>query len=407
MNDESMPPGLWQETRNVANRRGHAPAGSDRDPLGPGRLVVLPDLKEPRLAWAVVRKGTSNDDRWLLVATDSNPLRGTGDVAVAGPEIGLQTVRCRFTVAANVESFGTVSPFGMLPDEALAQVEARLKAIEEDLPLGTLSEQETEEDPEYQDWLDEVVRPTVARLAALAGEAVPKPVPFPVASSPSRGDSERLWPRRLALAGFAALLVFGSLFGVRQWQEISRLRAEAAIRESAHRQAIAELEARKTKLEAEYRIRLRDAGLDRARIEKEYRTQLADLTAQLSKLQKSTEVSNPIVAALEASSAVRGRKSTFKVGPEVSHLVLLLPVDDPAGTRFEIQVEERGTGKRIFTHGGLEADVLGEVRLGLPAALLPPGEYRLRLYRKQGAELRLVREHLIEIESATAGRSFR
>lgn len=412
MNDESMmPPDLWQATRDAASRRGLLPVGSDRDALQPGCVVVLPDLEEPRLAWAVLRKAPSNGDRWLLAATDSNPLLGTGDVAVAGPEIGLQTVRCRFAVAARVEDLGIVTPFGTLPDDALARVEARLKAIEENLSLGTLSEHETEEDPEYQDWLDDVVRPAVARLAARAGEAVPKPVPFPVVPSQSRGDSETLsprpWPRRLALAGFAALLVFGSLFGARQWQEISRLRAEAAMRESVHRQAIADLESRKARLEADYRIRLRDAGLDRARIEEEYRAQLAELTDQLAKLQKSTEVNNPIVAALEESSAVRGRKSTFKVGPEVSHLVLLLPVDDPAGTRFEIQVEERGSGRRIFTQDRLEADVLGEVRLGLPAALVPPGEYRLRLYRKQGTQLRLVREHLIEIEPPTPGRSFR
>jgi hypothetical protein len=43
--------------------------------------------------------------------------------------------------------------------------------------------------------------------------------------------------------------------------------------------------------------------------------------------------------------------------------------------------------------------VLGEVRLGLPAVLLPPADYHLRLFRKQGGTLRLVRKYLITIET--------
>ena len=33
-----------------------------------------------------------------------------------------------------------------------------------------------------------------------------------------------------------------------------------------------------------------------------------------------------------------------------------------------------------------------------PAALLPPGDYRLRLFRKEGGKLHRVRENLIDIK---------
>ena len=69
----------------------------------------------------------------------------------------------------------------------------------------------------------------------------------------------------------------------------------------------------------------------------------------------------------------------------------------PSQNEFQVEVSERLSGKQVFVAEGLRADVLGEVRLGLPAALLSSSDYRLRLLRKEGGTLRLVREHLIEI----------
>jgi hypothetical protein len=44
------------------------------------------------------------------------------------------------------------------------------------------------------------------------------------------------------------------------------------------------------------------------------------------------------------------------------------------------------------------------VRLGLPVALLSPADYRVRLFRKDGKALRLVREHLITIDKEPVSR---
>jgi hypothetical protein len=405
MTDETMPSGLWQETRQAAeaweqskNPRGDAPA--ELSPVVAGQVLTLPELGEPRLAWATLRREEGQIERRLLVAADVNPLVGSGDVAVTGPEIGLLTLRCRFAVWVNDRELGTTTVLGTLPPEALAHADSRRQAIEAGGPIGTFSEQETEEDPEYQDWIEDVVRPAVGKLEARIGAAAPSPLPalpFPTRRSteplPSRHG---VWMRWAAVLAFVALGAGSGFLWRRQGQEIVGLRAAAAASEAAHRQAVAELEARRAALEAQYKARLEQSGEDRARLESEHLARLKELETELAKLRQATEVKNPLFAALGPDTALRG-PTRLEVGPEVSHLVLLLSVNDPAGTEFQVEVSERHSGKQVFVQKGLRADVIGEVRLGLPAVLLPPGNYRIRLFRKKGETLHLVREHAIEI----------
>jgi hypothetical protein len=82
----------------------------------------------------------------------------------------------------------------------------------------------------------------------------------------------------------------------------------------------------------------------------------------------------------------------------------VFPVGDPAGTELQIEVYEEPSGKQVFAQKGLQADVNGEVWLGLPAVLVPPGDYRVRLFRKQGGKLHLVREQVIEIVAGAKSR---
>jgi hypothetical protein len=410
MTDEIMPPDLRQETRQAAAawKQARDPRGDELAEPSPGlvgQVLILPELGEPRLAWAVLRRKEGEDEQRLLVATDVNPLVGSGDVAVTAPVVGSLNLRCRFAVWVSERDLSATTLLGTLPPEALSRADSRRQAIEAGRPVGTFSEQETEEDPEYQDWIEEVVRPAVGKLEARAGTDAPSPLPalpFPTPRPTERRPSPRsVWIRWAAVLAFVALGAASGSLWWRQGQEIAGLRAAAEASEAAHRQAIAELEARRADLEAQYRTRLQKAGEDRARHESEHRARLQELEAKLAQLRQATAVKNPLLAVLEPAGAQRG-PTRLKVGPEVSHLVLWLPVDDPAGTEFQIEVYERRSGKRVFAQTGLRTDVLGEVRLGLPAALLPPGDYRLRLLRKHGGEWQLVREHLIGIEKGAS-----
>ncbi|HYH46556.1 MAG TPA: hypothetical protein VEG34_12805, partial [Thermoanaerobaculia bacterium] len=346
--------------------------------------------------------------RLLLVAADVNPLVGAGDVAVAGPGTGALTLRCRFSVRAGESELGPSILLGTLPAEALAQAEARWRDIAAGRLVGTFTEQETEDDPEYQDWIDSVVRPAAGQLEQRFGAAVPSPspaLPFPT-HSPAEPRPRGAWMRWAAVLVFAALGAGSGGLLWRKGQEIDDLRAAAAAGEAAHRQAIAELEARRADLEARYRAQLREAGRDRERLAADHRAQLEALEAQLAKLRQATEIRNPVLASLDPSAAVRGT-TKLVVGPEVSHLLLYLPVDDPAGTPFQVEVSERSSNRPILLQKGLRSDARGEVLLGVPAALTPPGGYRVRLFRKTAGELQLVREHVIEVEEDPRSRPSR
>ncbi|HKI02500.1 MAG TPA: hypothetical protein VKK31_11000 [Thermoanaerobaculia bacterium] len=406
MTDETLPPGLWQETRRAAEawEQARGPRGDEPGPgpIGAGQVLVLPELGEPRLAWAVLRREAGENGRRLLVVADVNPLVGSGDVAVTAPVTGSLTLRCRFAVWVNQWEIGAATLLATLPPEALAQADSRWRALAAGGPAGTFTEQETEEDPEYRDWIEDVVRPAVGKLAARAGVDTPNPpsvLPFPTPPPneplPSR---QRAWMRWAAVFAFLVLGAGSGTLWWRQGQEIAGLRAAKEASESAHRQAITELESRRAGLEAQYQKQLQAAGEDRARLEAEHRERLGEIEAKLEKLRQSTEIKNPmIITSLETAAALRG-PTRIEIGPEVSHLVLLLSVDDPAGTEFQVEVSERSSGQRILVQNGIRADVLGEVHLGLPTALLPPGDYRLCLFRVEGGKLHLVREHVVDID---------
>ena len=395
MKEETMPPGLWQQTRQAVEAWGHnreaEPAGTGTAPIG--QVLVLPQIGEPRVVWSVLRKEAEESERRLLVATDSNPLVGSGDVAVTDPTTGPLTLRCRFASWVNGKELGDATLLGVLPPEALARASSRRQEIEAGSPpLGTFSEQETEEDPEYQDWIEDIVQPAVRKLEARAN-TLPFPTSRPAQPLPLRRAA---WMRWAAVLAFVALGTGSGFLWWQQAQEIAGLRDAVAASEASHRQAIAELEARRADLEAQYQTRLRAAGEDRTRLESEHRAQLAELEAKIAQLREASTIKNPVLAFLEPAGAERG-STKLTVGPEASHLVLRLAVEDPAGTEFRIEVGERLSGKQIFVQNGLRADIRGEVRLGLPTALMPPGDYRLRLFRKERGSWRRVREHLIEI----------
>lgn len=407
MTDETMPPSLWQETQRATESWEQARGLRESGPGLAAQVLTLPELGEPRLAWAVLHREARENGRLLLVAADSNPLVGSGDVAVAGLGAGSLTLRCRFAVWVSERELGATPLLGTLAPESLSRAEARWQALEAGHRVGTFSEQETEEDPEYHDWIEDVVRPAAGSLEARAGTTAPSlspALPFPTPSSKEHPPSPRgAWMRWAAVLAFVVLGAGSGFFGWKQMQEIAGLRAAVKESEATHRQAVAELEDRRADLESQYQAQLQTAGEDRARLESEHLARLEELEEKLAKLRQATEVKNPLIAGFDVG-AQRGTKR-LEVGPEVSHLVLMLPVDNPAANmEFQIEIYEKHSNRRVLVQTGLRVDIVfGEVRLGLPAVLLPPGDYRLRLFRKEGEKLLPVREYLIEIDKGPTG----
>lgn len=401
LSDETFPPALRSETRQVAEAWGRLAAAAGERPiepaqLGAGQVLLMPELAEPRLGWALLRAASGG---WLLLPCDANSLVGSGDVAFHTPATGPLTLRGRFATPFKLEALAAARPWGTVAPEALARAESKLAALAAGRLPGSFSEEETDDDPEYQDWIEDVVRPAVARLQALVPvEGPAPPLAFEKRREPPTQSSVAVW-RWAAVLAFLSLGAAGGFLWWRQGEELQILQATMAAQEAAHAQAIAKLEERRQELEATHQAELAAVGADRARLEAEHQRALSELAEELAAWRRAREVKNPLLAELKpGDSQVRG-SNKLTVGPEVSHLVLWLRVDDPAGTEFRIEVFEVPAGKEIFAQGDLKVDVLGEVSAGVPAALLPPGDYRLRLLRREGAELRLVRDHELEIDS--------
>ncbi len=87
-----------------------------------------------------------------------------------------------------------------------------------------------------------------------------------------------------------------------------------------------------------------------------------------------------------------------------THLVLFFRLGDAERSpAYRLEVIAEPSGNPVWVRGGLRRSELGEVTVGIPAAVLPAGEYRLRLLAVVEGRERLLGEHGLRIEQeATA-----
>lgn len=122
----------------------------------PGAVYLFEETAELGVFWAVIEEDPEQE-RFLLVAADGNLLVGSGDVAVPpGTGCGPLSLRCRFEVWLEEADFERATWTGFLDSTELERVldkRARLAAGER---VGSVLEQETDGDTEYEDWIDEL-----------------------------------------------------------------------------------------------------------------------------------------------------------------------------------------------------------------------------------------------------------
>lgn len=156
-----------------------------------------PDLREPRpgeiyglaataameVLWVVAEVENGRIEgaacRVRLVAADLFPGIGSRDVGVpALPEgPGVVGLRCGFTLWARPVDLLPARGIGRLEEEVHRRMLQKLATLgdapSEDPPLASASEREVDEDPEYEDWIDEGPSRALKVLVALATERAP------------------------------------------------------------------------------------------------------------------------------------------------------------------------------------------------------------------------------------------
>jgi hypothetical protein len=337
-------------------------------PPGPGDLVLLPETADLPVEWAVLGRDPARPGLLLIVPADTNPLAGSADVEVAaGAPSGPLTLRCAFGLWIDEPRLATARRTGVLAPEDVAAARQVWESRERGEPVGSLLAEEVDAETEYQDWMEDVLVPARAALAAPA---------IPLRRRPA------FFGNPFALAASVLLAVSLGLAGGLLWQdqriedlaaertrvaeelrrEREKLSGELQHAEESHRRELAERERRET--ETRQRDRERIAELER-------------------RLESAGRPSGPLLnvpfVGLAPRDPVRGEIEKVILPPDVDFLFLLLSMTPPFPS-YRLEVADKDTGRLVWKGEGLKASALNEVSLALPRSIFPPGDYRLRLY---------------------------
>lgn len=162
---------LAQATRERSEELARAQKTGNTGPAVPGDLFVLPATSDFPVEWAVLERGPGN--LWLAVPADAGPRAGSADVAVpAGEPGGPLSLRCRFAVSLEAALLSPELRTGRLAGETVTEALHRIRQAESgDLEPSPLAE-EVDADPEYQDWVRDVLAPARERAADAARRKV-------------------------------------------------------------------------------------------------------------------------------------------------------------------------------------------------------------------------------------------
>ena len=146
--------------RELEQRRGRAPEA--------GEIFVLPETAELPVEWALLE---ARPKAFLAIPADTQPLAGSRDFAL-GPHVlsGPLTLRCGHPVEIAAARLRPELRTGLLDPHSLAAVRSLQTALARgtaaDDPMG----EEVDRDPEYRDWVDEVLDPARAVMVGLGGD---------------------------------------------------------------------------------------------------------------------------------------------------------------------------------------------------------------------------------------------
>jgi hypothetical protein len=377
--------------------------GSARDrtmshrPPEPGDLFAFTETADFPVEWAVLDRRPGDAGQLLAVPADTHPLAGSADVEILASEpAGPLSLRCRFGLWLDASRFAPAHRTGTLTPDAVARALDRRAELEAGKVEASPLAYEAEADPEYEDWVREVLAPAHAALAQPVAPAVGERLP-------RRRETPRRWTalgNPYALAASILLLVTLGLTGGVFWQA-GRISDLAAGRQRTERELRQERERHTGELrraEEAHRREIAERDRQAAQRAAEDSQRIADLENRLTIAGHARPLVNAPFVDLEPLDPMRGGPDAIPLPPGASYLFVILTIADlRVFPEYRLEITDRDTGRSAWATGGLHKTGGTEVSVALPRDLLPPGDYRLLLSGLKGGKAEKVAEYELKI----------
>ena len=371
---------------------GSAPSGGL--PPEAGELVLFPETADLPVEWAVLGRDPGRPGLVLVVPADTNPQAGTTDVEVPeGSPVAPLALRCAFGVWIGEARLDTARRTGdVLDPEDVSAARRVWEARERGEPVGSLLAEEVDVDPEYRDWIEDVLLPARAALTAAPASA---PV-VPMRRRPA------FFGNPFAMAASVLLMVSLGLAGGVLWQDrrIEILAEERARTERELRQERERLAGELRRAEEAHRRELTETERRAEEIRQRDRERIAELEQRLEETWRPEALLNVPIVGLAPRDPTRGEEIVEVILPAKTGLFfLLLSVTDVRPfPSYRLEVADKDTGRVVWRGEGLKASGdIKEVSLALRRDALSPGDYRLRLYGLKDGKAELVEEYELRI----------
>jgi len=368
-------------------------AGESARPPAPGDVYVLDPTRDFHLEWVLVANDPADPDCFLAVPADGNFLAGSGDLELGDDSaVGAVRLRCRFATWIDATLLKPDLRVGVLGSAEVSRARQKWHEVGDGVLTDPVLAREVDDDPEYKDWVEDVLIPArrTLREAQAAVIARPKPPqPYPL----------------LRIAASIVLMLGGGLAGLQLWrlnEQVQDLKMVSRSAEERHREELAaerdRLEAERERLIAEHRRELEQADAEDAQAARELRERIAELDKRLEEVARASSVVNPVIASFESPRFVTRGKKKITLEPGASHVVLFLALDErlPA-LKYRLELREKGSDVPVWTNDLLTVVEPGEIRVGVPAGILNPGVYELELSALEGGEVRRVGEYELAV----------
>ena len=322
------------------------------EPPRRGDVFLFEETAARAISWVVI--GRSEEARhWLVVPADVMPLIGSADVAVpAEADVGPLSLRCGFATWLPAACFDPHRRLGTIDQWLVARATEKQRAYATGSPVDPAAVSETDVDPTYVEWCDELdaAREVLAERAEEEDPATGFPeddaafkmsVGLAEVADPATGTPEiSAGSRRRAgfnppLAIAASLLLMVSLALAGGWLSERR--------------------------------------------------QTGELRRQLEALQRE-QINVPLVWLESRRDRAEPIDLALPAGAQGFFLVLSLPASDPPEARYRLEILPAGSNEVMWSGGPLRRVGVSEVTVMVRRESLPAGEYLLRLYRLEVAD---------------------